>query len=148
MYFLKFLSNFIEKSLKRRVKNAIEQSPWCRPQSPWNENQISLMSSRRGSHVWTPLPRPIQQSSQGEHSNPSYCVPSYSRAKRDTLTQATLSHQAKVYTLTQAAAVQLRETLLPRLQCPTQQSSWGGHSNPGYNVPTYNQAKWGHPNPG
>ena len=52
MYFLKFLSNFIEKSLKRRVKNAIEQSPWCRPQSPWNENQISLMSSRRGSHVW------------------------------------------------------------------------------------------------
>ena len=53
MYFLKFLSNFIEKSLKRCFKNAIEQSPWCRPQSPWNENQISLMSSRRGSHVCT-----------------------------------------------------------------------------------------------
>ena len=52
MYFLEFLSNFIEKSLKRRVKNAIEQSPWCKPQSPWNETQISLMSSRRGSHVW------------------------------------------------------------------------------------------------
>ena len=24
---------------------------WCRPQSPWNENQISPMSIRRGSHV-------------------------------------------------------------------------------------------------
>ena len=51
MYFLKFLSNFIEKNLKQCIKNAIEQSPWCRPQSPWNENQICLMSSRRGSHV-------------------------------------------------------------------------------------------------
>ena len=28
------------------LKNA-----WCRPQSPWNENQISLMSIRRGSHA-------------------------------------------------------------------------------------------------
>ena len=57
MYFLKFLSYFIEKSLKWRIKNAIEQSPWFRPQSPWNENQISLMSSRRGSHVCYTLSR-------------------------------------------------------------------------------------------
>ena len=61
-------------------------------------------------------------------------VPPYNRAKGDTLTQAALSHQAKVYTLTQIAAVQLRGTLLPKLQCPTQQSSQGGLSNPGYSV--------------
>ena len=60
---------------------------------------------------------------------------------RGTLTQATLSHQAKMHTQTQAAAVQLRGTLLPRLQCPTQQSSQGGYSEPGYSVPPYNRAK-------
>ena len=37
--------------------------------------------------------------------------PPYHRAKGDTLTRATLSHQAKVYTLTHAAAVQLTGTL-------------------------------------
>ena len=61
---------------------------------------------------------------------------------RGALTQATLSHQAKVHTRTQAAAVQLRG-LLPRLECPTQQSSQGGHSDPGYSVPPYNRAKGG-----
>ena len=61
------------------------------------------------------------------HSNPGYSVPPnspakgdtplhatvhpYNLAKGDTPTQATLSHQVKVYTLTQAAAVQLRGTL-------------------------------------
>ena len=58
----------------------------------------------------------------------------YNQAKGSTLTQATLSHQAKVHTLTQAAAVQLSGSLLPRLQCPTQKSSQGGHSDPGYSV--------------
>ena len=52
-----------------------------------------------------------------------------------------MSHQAKVYALTQAAAINLRETLLPRLQCSIQLSSQGGHSNPGYSVPSYKRAK-------
>ena len=84
---------------------------------------------------------PTQQSSQGRHSDQGCNVPPYNQAKGGTLTQATLSHQAKIYTLTQAAAVRLRGTLLPRLQCPTKQSSQGGHSDPGYNVPPYNRAK-------
>ena len=42
---------------------------------------------------------------------PRLQCPPYHWAKGDTLTQATLSRQAKVYTLTYAAAVQLRETL-------------------------------------
>ena len=58
--------------------------------------------------------------------------PPHNWAKGDALTEATLFHQAKVYTLTQAAAVQLKGTLQPSLQCPTQQSSQGGHSDPGY----------------
>ena len=45
------------------------------------------------------------------HSDAGYSVPSYHWAKGDTLTQATLSHQAKVYALTYAAAVQLRGAL-------------------------------------
>ena len=42
---------------------------------------------------------------------PRLQCPPYHWAKEDTLTQATLSHQAKVYTLTYAAAIQLRGTL-------------------------------------
>ena len=45
------------------------------------------------------------------HSDPGYSVPPYNQAMGDALTQATLSHQAKVYTLTQVTAVQLKETL-------------------------------------
>ena len=67
--------------------------------------------------------------------------PHYYRAKGDTLTQTTLSHQTKVYTLTHAAAVQLTGTLLPRLQCPTQHTRQGRHSVPGYSMPPYNRAK-------
>ena len=57
------------------------------------------------------------------HSDPDYSVPPYNQTK-GALTQATLSHQAKVYTPTQAAAVKLR-----------------GHSNPGYSVPPNSPAK-------
>ena len=42
---------------------------------------------------------------------PRLQCPPYHWAKEDTLTQATLFHQAKVYTLTYAAAVQLRGAL-------------------------------------
>ena len=69
------------------------------------------------------LQHPTQQSSYGGHSYPGFSVPPNSQAEGDTLTPATVSHPT----------VQLSRTLLPRLQCPTQQSSWG-HSNPGFSV--------------
>ena len=65
------------------------------------------------------LEGPTQQSSQGRHSDPGCSVPPFNLAKGGTLTQATLSHQAKMYTLTQAAAVQLREDTLTH--------AWGSH---------------------
>ena len=89
----------------------------------------------------TLLPRLQPPNSPAKEDTLTQAVPPYNRAKGGTLTHATLSHQAKIYTLTHAAAVQLRGTLLPRLQCPTQQSSQGGHSNPVYSVPPCNRAK-------
>ena len=81
-----------------------------------------------------------------EHSSLGYSVPPSNLAKVDTLSQATVSHlttelRGTLFPKLVSHPTQLRQTLLPRLQCPTQQSSKGGHSYPGYSVPTYNRAE-------
>ena len=60
-----------------------------------------------GDIVPTPLPQANTDYVHRDeiHSDPGYSVPPNHWAKGDTLTQATLSCQAKVYTLTYAAAV-------------------------------------------
>ena len=58
-----------------------------------------MFACGRGGHL-PKLQCPTQQSSQGGHYDPGYSVPPYNRAKGDTLIQAPVSHQSKVYTLT------------------------------------------------